>query len=67
MLAHSYVEVVKKATLVKQISPSQAIWSLFYKFPPPVSPRIFTVLQTIELKQEGPLRTGYDHALLNTS
>lgn len=54
----SYVDVVKKATLVKQISPSQAIWSMYYRFPPPVSPRIFTVLQTIHFSETSP-RTGY--------
>ncbi|THG98688.1 hypothetical protein EW026_g3539 [Hermanssonia centrifuga] len=52
-----YVDVVKKATLVKQISPSQAIWSMYYRFPAPLSPRVFTVLQTIELNESTP-RTG---------
>ncbi|KAI0093975.1 hypothetical protein BDY19DRAFT_289343 [Irpex rosettiformis] len=53
----NYVKVVKKATLIKQISPTQAIWSMYYKFPPPVSPRVFTVLQTIQYKETSP-RTG---------
>jgi len=53
----NYVEQVKKATLVKQISPTQAIWSMYYRFPPPVSPRVFTVLQTLHLSDTSP-RTG---------
>ncbi|EKM55162.1 uncharacterized protein PHACADRAFT_255589 [Phanerochaete carnosa HHB-10118-sp] len=53
----NYVEVVEKATLVKQLSPTQTIWCMFYKFPSPVKPRVFTVLQTIELKETSP-RTG---------
>lgn len=53
----SYVDIVKKATLVKQISPSQAIWSMYYKFPPPLSPRVFTVLQVTQLSETLP-RTG---------
>ncbi|KIP12281.1 hypothetical protein PHLGIDRAFT_98205 [Phlebiopsis gigantea 11061_1 CR5-6] len=52
-----YVSEIKKATLIKQISPSQAIWSMYYHFPAPVSPRVFTVLQTIQLKEDSP-RTG---------
>ncbi|KAI0345341.1 hypothetical protein BDW22DRAFT_1406051 [Trametopsis cervina] len=50
----NYVKEVKKATLVKQISPTQAIWSMYYKFPPPVSPRVFTVLQTIQFNEASP-------------
>ena len=49
-----YVAEVTKATLVKQISPSQAIWSMYYNFPPPVSPRVFTVLQVTEYNSVGP-------------
>ncbi|KAI0705863.1 hypothetical protein BC835DRAFT_1261215 [Cytidiella melzeri] len=50
----NYVKEVKKATLVKQISPTQAIWSMYYKFSPPVSPRVFTVLQTIQFNETSP-------------
>ena len=53
-----FVEVVKKATLIKQVSPSQAIWSMYYRFSPPVSPRVFTVMQTIHLNEENP-RSGH--------
>jgi hypothetical protein len=42
----SFIHDIKKATLVKSISSTQAIWTIYYTFPPPVSPRLFTVLQT---------------------
>lgn len=57
-LARRYVEEVKKATLIKQISPTQSIWSMYYRFPPPVTPRVFTVLQIVHFKETAP-RTGY--------
>ncbi|KZT71301.1 hypothetical protein DAEQUDRAFT_124314 [Daedalea quercina L-15889] len=49
-----YVSEIKKVTLIKEISPTQSIWSLYYTFPPPVSPRVFTVLQTKYLVTESP-------------
>ena len=49
-----YVPEIKKVTLIKEISPTQSIWSLYYTFPPPVSPRVFTVLQTKHLVAESP-------------
>jgi len=52
-----FIPSIKKVTLVKTISPAQSIWTLYYTFPPPVSPRVFTVLQTIHLDQTSP-RTG---------
>jgi len=52
-----FISDIKKVTLIKQISPTQAIWSLYYTFPPPVSPRVFTVLQTTYLDENSP-KTG---------
>ncbi|KAH7906372.1 hypothetical protein BJ138DRAFT_1138003 [Hygrophoropsis aurantiaca] len=52
-----FIAAIKKVTLVKQISPTQSIWTLYYTFPPPVSPRVFTVLQTTYLDESTP-RTG---------
>ncbi|KZP12561.1 hypothetical protein FIBSPDRAFT_921820 [Athelia psychrophila] len=52
-----YVPNIKKVTQIKQISPTQSIWTLYYTFPPPVSPRVFTVLQTTHLDENSP-RTG---------
>ncbi|KAI0647321.1 hypothetical protein C8Q79DRAFT_620280 [Trametes meyenii] len=52
-----YIPEIKKVTLVKQISPTQSVWTLYYTFPPPVSPRVFTVVQTTWLSPDAP-RTG---------
>jgi len=53
-----FIPDIDKVTKVKEISPTAQIWTLHYKFPPPVSPRVFTVLQIVRLKEEAP-RTGY--------
>ncbi|KAI0797597.1 hypothetical protein C8Q75DRAFT_738930 [Abortiporus biennis] len=52
-----FITTIKKVQLVKQISPTQSIWTLYYTFPPPVSPRVFTVLQTTHLNEASP-RSG---------
>ncbi|KAK0451072.1 hypothetical protein EV421DRAFT_1209326 [Armillaria borealis] len=52
-----YMAVINKVTKVKDISPTQSIWTLHYKFPPPVQPRVFTVLQIAHLTETSP-RTG---------
>ncbi|KIJ69332.1 hypothetical protein HYDPIDRAFT_80133, partial [Hydnomerulius pinastri MD-312] len=52
-----YVGAIKKVARVKRISETQSIWTLYYTFPPPVSPRVFTVLQTTHLDESSP-RTG---------
>ncbi|OJA11219.1 hypothetical protein AZE42_12998 [Rhizopogon vesiculosus] len=52
-----FISAIKKVTLVKRISDTQSIWTMYYTFPPPVSPRVFTVLQTIHLDESSP-RTG---------
>ncbi|KAF5373727.1 hypothetical protein D9758_000720 [Tetrapyrgos nigripes] len=52
-----FIPDIDKVTKVKEISPTAMIWTLHYKFPPPVSPRVFTVLQVTRLSEEAP-RTG---------
>ncbi|KAF9500506.1 hypothetical protein BDN71DRAFT_1480167 [Pleurotus eryngii] len=52
-----YIPEIKKVTLVKQISPTQSVWTLYYTFTPPVSPRVFTVLQVVHLEETSP-RSG---------
>ncbi|KAI0320122.1 hypothetical protein OF83DRAFT_1053756, partial [Amylostereum chailletii] len=53
-----YIKDVKKSTLLKQVSPTQAIWSMYYEFSTlGVSSRTFTVLQISHLDQTTP-RTG---------
>ncbi|TBU35710.1 hypothetical protein BD311DRAFT_11689 [Dichomitus squalens] len=49
-----YIPEIEKVQLIKQISPNQSVWTLFYKFPPPVSPRVFTVVQTIWFSETSP-------------
>jgi len=51
-----YIDNIKKVAEVKHISPTQSIWTLYYTFPPPVSPRVFTVLQTKHLLESSPRR-----------
>ncbi|KII88304.1 hypothetical protein PLICRDRAFT_619643 [Plicaturopsis crispa FD-325 SS-3] len=52
-----FIPDIKKVTEVKDISPSQSIWTLLYTFPPPISSRVFTVLQVVHLDNSSP-RTG---------
>jgi len=52
-----FIPDIKKAVRIKEISPTQSIWTMYYKFTPPVSPRVFTVLQVTHLQEETP-RTG---------
>ena len=53
-----YIDVVKKATLIKKISATQEIWSMYYEFSSfGVSPRVFTVLQVTHYEPSSP-RTG---------
>lgn len=53
-----YIPNIKKVAEVKKISPTQSIWTLYYTFPPPVSPRVFTVLQVTDLDESTP-KTGH--------
>jgi len=52
-----YIPEIKKVKLIKQLSPTSSVWSLYYNFPPPVSPRVFTVAQITHLEETSP-RTG---------
>nr|GAT60087.1 predicted protein [Mycena chlorophos] len=41
-----FIHDINKVALVKEISPTQQIWTLYYTFSPPIiSPRTFTVVQ----------------------
>jgi len=48
----NFISDIQKVALVKQISPSQSVWTLYYSFSPPMSPRVFTVLQITHLDTE---------------
>ncbi|KJA14821.1 hypothetical protein HYPSUDRAFT_149884 [Hypholoma sublateritium FD-334 SS-4] len=52
-----FIHEIQKVTKVQQRSPTAAIWTLYYTFTPPVSPRVFTELQVISYSEEAP-RTG---------
>ncbi|KAG8217565.1 hypothetical protein J3R82DRAFT_5716 [Butyriboletus roseoflavus] len=52
--ATRFIGAIKKVALVKRISETQTIWTLYYTFPPPISPRVFTVLQTVHLVESAP-------------
>ncbi|KAJ7267250.1 hypothetical protein C8J57DRAFT_1068192, partial [Mycena rebaudengoi] len=51
-------EYIEKVTLVKTLSSTTSIWTIQYKFPPPLSPRVFTILQVTRLDDAYP-RTGW--------
>ena len=56
-----YIEAVKKATLVKKISATQEIWTMYYEFSAfGISPRVFTVLQVTHYDSSN-TRTGCIH------
>ncbi|KAJ7273295.1 hypothetical protein C8J57DRAFT_1317471 [Mycena rebaudengoi] len=52
-----FIPDISKVTLVKEISETQKIWTLHYTFSPPISPRVFTVVQITHLNEESP-RSG---------
>ncbi|KAJ7102852.1 hypothetical protein C8R44DRAFT_640750 [Mycena epipterygia] len=54
----AYIHEIKKVSLVKTLSPTASIWTIQYGFSPPVSPRVFTVLQVTHLDPSTP-RTGW--------
>ncbi|KAF9466838.1 hypothetical protein BDZ94DRAFT_1157256 [Collybia nuda] len=45
-----FIPEIKKVMRVQYISESQSIWSKCYTGPPPFSPRIFTFLQVVQLR-----------------
>ncbi|PFH51736.1 hypothetical protein AMATHDRAFT_141975 [Amanita thiersii Skay4041] len=53
-----FIPVIKKAMKVKALSENAEIWTLYYTFTPPVSPRVFTVLQVTHLNDSSSRRTG---------
>ncbi|KAI9509341.1 hypothetical protein F5148DRAFT_763905 [Russula earlei] len=54
-----YIEVVKKATLVKKVSATQEIWTMYYEFPSfGVSSRVFTILVVTHYDESSSPREG---------
>jgi hypothetical protein len=54
---HRFIPDINKVAKVKEISPTQNIWTLYYTFSPPISPRVFTVVQITRLNESSP-RSG---------
>ncbi|KAF8912105.1 hypothetical protein CPB84DRAFT_1742733 [Gymnopilus junonius] len=52
-----FIHEIQKVNKIKEISPTANIWTLYYTFMPPVSPRVFTVVQVAHLSESKP-RTG---------
>lgn len=42
-----YISEIKEASLVQQLNAHDAVYSMLYVFPPPLQPRVFTVLQAV--------------------
>ncbi|KAJ7276703.1 hypothetical protein C8J57DRAFT_1504530 [Mycena rebaudengoi] len=49
-----YIHEIEKVTLIKTLSSTTSIWTLQHKFPPPLSPRVFTILQVTRLDEAYP-------------
>lgn len=49
-----FIPALNKVTKVKELSPAAQIWALHYKFPFPVSNRVFTVLQVAHEENTDP-------------
>ncbi|KAI9571488.1 hypothetical protein HD554DRAFT_196499 [Boletus coccyginus] len=49
-----FIGSIKRVAQVERISGTQSIWTLYYTFLPPVSPRVFTVLQTVHIVETSP-------------
>ncbi|KIM48728.1 hypothetical protein M413DRAFT_437901 [Hebeloma cylindrosporum] len=52
-----FIHEIQKVNKIKELSSTSTIWTMYYTFMPPVSPRVFTVLQVTHLSQTTP-RTG---------
>lgn len=53
-----FMSDIKKVQLVKSLSPDAEVWTLYYKFNPVMSPRVFTVLQVKQLGEVDSKREG---------
>ncbi|KAG6829638.1 hypothetical protein H0H92_003971 [Tricholoma furcatifolium] len=56
--AYRFIPEIKEVVKLKEVSPTASIWGLYYTFTPPVSPRVFTVLQVCHLDTSNPKRRG---------
>ncbi|KAF9014104.1 hypothetical protein BDQ17DRAFT_442295 [Cyathus striatus] len=49
-----FIPEIKNVSLLKEISPTANIWSIYYEFIPPISPRIYAELQVVHLSETSP-------------
>ncbi|KAG6820859.1 hypothetical protein H0H93_010686 [Arthromyces matolae] len=55
---YRFIPEIKEVVKLKDVSPTASIWALFYTFSPPVSPRVFTVMQVRQLDTSDARRKG---------
>ncbi|KAF7290687.1 hypothetical protein MIND_01309000 [Mycena indigotica] len=53
----AYIHEIDEISLVKKLSPTASIWKALYRFPSPIAPRVFTILQVTHLDAEA--RSGW--------
>ncbi|KAF4622198.1 hypothetical protein D9613_009365 [Agrocybe pediades] len=54
----SYVATISRVTRISSLAEGQAIWTLLFTYPPPMSPRVFTIFQASWLLQHSHKRRG---------
>ena len=54
-----FIPDIKKAKLVRSLSPNAEIWTLYYELSAVMSPRVFTVLQVKQLGEADSKKEGY--------
>ncbi|KAG6861548.1 hypothetical protein C0995_015282, partial [Termitomyces sp. Mi166 len=57
-LIYRFIPEIKEVVKLKEVSPTASIWALYYTFTPPVSPRVFTVIQIRHLDTASAKRKG---------
>jgi len=56
---YRFIPDLKRAKLLKSLSPNAEIWTLYYELGLVLSPRVFTVLQVKQLSEVDSRREGY--------
>lgn len=57
---YRFIPEIKEVIKLKEVSPTASIWALYYTFTPPVSPRVFTVIQIRHLDTASAKRKGWE-------
>ncbi|KAG6910277.1 hypothetical protein DXG01_011674 [Tephrocybe rancida] len=53
-----FIPEIKEVVKLKEVSPTATIWASYYKLTPPMSPRVFTVIQIRHLDTSSTKRKG---------